>query len=104
MKYWEELWDGADPEWRDDPPNMVKLQPGFCDYLSGRMWQLTMIGHADVDRLMLLGGQRFGYTYCVTACGRCRACIPAQEKMGPCPRTCTFTCPVTRPPNSADSS
>jgi arginine-tRNA-protein transferase len=81
VDYWEELWDGADPNWRDDPPDMVRLQPGFCDYLSGRMWQLSMIRHADVDRLMLLGGQRFGYTYCVTACGRCRACVPARIRV-----------------------
>lgn len=81
MEYWEELWDAADPSWRDDPPEMIRMQPGFCDYLPGRMWQLTMIRHPRVDRLMQLGGQRFGYVYCVTGCARCRACVPARIRV-----------------------
>lgn len=81
VEYWEELWDAADPNWRDDAPEIIRLQPGFCDYLSGRKWQLNMIRHPRVDRLMLLGGQRFGYAYCVTACARCRACAPARIRV-----------------------
>lgn len=82
MEYWEQLWDAADPAWRDDPPEMVKMAPGFCDYLPGRMWQLSMIRHPRVDRLMELGGQRFGYVYCVTGCARCHACVPARIRVG----------------------
>ena len=81
VEYWEELWDAADPNWRDDPPEIIRMQPGFCDYLAGRMWQLNMIRHPKVDRLMLLGGQRFGYVYCVTTCARCRACVPARIRV-----------------------
>jgi arginine-tRNA-protein transferase len=82
VEYWEELWNVADPLWRDDPPETIRMQPGFCDYLPGRMWTLTMIRHPSVDRLMLLGGQRFGYAYCVTNCARCRACVPARIRVG----------------------
>jgi arginyl-tRNA--protein-N-Asp/Glu arginylyltransferase len=81
VEYWEELWDAADPQWRSDPPQRVSLSPGFCDYLPGRMWSLEMITHPRVDRLMLLGGQRFGYAYCVTGCARCRACVPARIRI-----------------------
>ncbi len=82
VEYWEQLWNAADPAWGYDPPQMAKMAPGFCDYLPGRMWQLSMIGHPEVDRLMELGGQRFGYVYCVTGCARCRACVPARIRVG----------------------
>lgn len=81
MEYWEQLWDAADPSWRDDPPELVRMPPGSCDYLPGRLWQLNMIRHPSVDRLMLLGGQRFGYVYCVTGCPGCRACVPARIRV-----------------------
>jgi arginine-tRNA-protein transferase len=81
VEYWEELWDAADPNWREDPPSVTDLDPNFCDYLPGRMWRLKMMRHPQVDRLMLLGGQRFGYAYCATACPRCRACIPARIRV-----------------------
>lgn len=80
-EYWQQMWDAADPNWRDNPPQMVRMQPDFCDYLAGRMWQLNAITHPSVDRLMLLGGQRFGYAYCVPGCPRCRACVPARIKV-----------------------
>ncbi len=78
MQYWEELWDAADQDWREDEPERIPLVPSFCDYLPEKLWSLQMIRHPEVDRLMLLGGQRFGYAYCVTACPSCRACIPAR--------------------------
>lgn len=81
VEYWEELWRAVDPHWEADPPKRIRLEPGFCDYLTGRIWQLNAIWHPSVDRLMELGGQRFGHTYCVTACPRCRACQPARIRV-----------------------
>lgn len=78
MEYWEELWDAADPDWRSDPPEQIPLMPNFCDYLPDRLWNLKMLRHSQVDRMMELGAQRFGYAYCVTACPTCRACVPAR--------------------------
>ena len=78
MEYWEELWHAADPDWRKDEPERIPLIPNFCDYLPDKLWNLQMIRHHQVDRLMFLGGQRFGYAYCVTGCPSCRACVPAR--------------------------
>lgn len=79
--YFEELWDAACPHWRSDPPKIIGLEPERCSYLTDRFWNLKMIAHQEIDRLMLLGGQRFGYAYCVTDCVGCRACVPARIKV-----------------------
>lgn len=78
---WEELWDAACPDWRRDPPAVFKLESEPCSYRPGYWWSLRMITHSQVDRLMLLGGQRFGFAYCVTACPGCRACVPARIRV-----------------------
>lgn len=78
MEYWEQLWDAADPNWRGDPPEQIPLMPNFCDYLPDKLWNLKMLRHPQVDRMMELGAQRFGYAFCVTACPTCRACVPAR--------------------------
>lgn len=81
VQYWQELWSAADPGWQQNPPEIYALPPGPCNYLVGRDWTLIGMRDSDVDRLMRLGGQRFGYLYCSTACFECRACMPARIRV-----------------------
>ncbi len=52
--------------------------PGPCSYLESRFWRLAILQHRDLDTLLALGSQRFGTTFCVTACHGCQACLPAR--------------------------
>ena len=72
------LWDKAEPGWRDDPPLSCLLPKHPCNFLPGQEWSLLTIHDPSVDRLMQLGGGRFGPLYCLPACQQCRACHPAR--------------------------
>ncbi len=81
MQYWEELWNAANPGWQQNPPEIYPLPASPCNYLPGRNWTLVGMRDPDVDKLMRLGGQRFGYLYCAPACFACRACMPARIRI-----------------------
>lgn len=72
------LWDAAEPNWRDNPPLSCNLPKHPCNFLEGQEWSLLAIHDQSVDRLMHLGGGRFGPIFCLPACHHCRACHPAR--------------------------
>jgi leucyl-tRNA---protein transferase len=72
------MWDAEEPRWRDDPPLSCRLPDHPCNFLPDRQWSLLAIHDQSVDRLMQLGGGRFGPIYCLPACRQCRACHPAR--------------------------
>lgn len=78
MEHLAKMWDAAEPGWRKHPPLMFPVPPGRCSYLDGRTWNLRQLFDPDIDRLMKLGGQRFGNIFCVPVCQGCRACRPAR--------------------------
>ena len=72
------MWDAEEPNWRDDPPLSCRLPNHPCNFLEDREWSLLAIHDPSVDRLMRLGGGRFGPLYCLPVCEGCRACHPAR--------------------------
>lgn len=78
MRHLLSLWDAVEPEWRRDPPLSCRLPNHPCNFLPGREWSLLAIHDASIDRLMRLGGGRFGPIFCLPACQGCRSCHPAR--------------------------
>lgn len=78
MRHLVSLWDTAEPDWRENPPQACKLPPHPCNFLADQEWSLFAIYDESVDRLMELGGGRFGPLYCLPICHNCRACHPAR--------------------------
>ena len=72
------LWDAAEPNWRESPPLTARLPKHPCNFLPDREWTLLAMHDESVDRLMHLGGGRFGPIYCLPACRHCRACHPSR--------------------------
>ena len=72
------MWDAEEPDWRDDPPLSCRLPKHPCNFIEGREWSLLAIHDPSVDRLMRLGGGRFGPLYCLPLCQNCRSCHPAR--------------------------
>jgi len=78
VHYLLRLWDAVEPDWRDSPPLSAHLPKYPCNFLPDREWSLLALHDESVDRLMHLGGGRFGPIYCLPACRRCRACHPSR--------------------------
>ena len=72
------LWDAAEPDWRENPPLTARLPKHPCNFLPPQEWSLLALHDESVDRLMHLGGGRFGPIYCLPACQQCRACHPSR--------------------------
>ena len=72
------MWNAVEPDWREHPPLSCQLPEHPCNFLPGRNWSLLAIQDPSVDRLMHLGGGRFGPIYCLPLCASCRACHPAR--------------------------
>lgn len=72
------MWDAAEPGWRLEPPLSCRLPNYPCNFLPGREWSLLAVQDTSIDRLMRLGGGRFGPIYCLPLCQDCRACHPAR--------------------------
>lgn len=78
VQYLIRMWDAVEPGWRQNPPLSATLPNYPCNFLPGREWSLVAIHDDNVDRVMRLGGGRFGPIYCLPACRDCRACHPSR--------------------------
>lgn len=75
------MWNAACPEWEDEDFRFALYYPDGCQYLPGRTRRVLAMDHPDIERLMVMGGQRFGNEFCWTVCPNCQACVPSRIRI-----------------------
>lgn len=76
------MWAAVWPDWEESQDFRVAVYyPDNCLYLPGRSRRVMAMDHPNIERLMLLGGQRFGNEFCWTVCPSCQACIPSRIRV-----------------------